>query len=342
MAHNDDLRVLLDVPFLKNGMVIYVSSPDSGQQDLYIAQNRDSIREQFAASDFRFIFIPDLLESIPESMQEYLFPMMEHPSQDAIYAHIRKTAQLENKTGLLYQREWDVFFREFGPESIQEEISELAEEFALGNESRFRMTPAMPDIEMDWDSFPGGDEVIYPAEEQSEQKKEVSWIRKQYKQAEASFEDAFEGTMGGLFDDDMDFSPSETAYVPPVEKVQPGEEAPLDERTKAILAEIDELYLVVSIRNRSAESYELSEQRFAIEGLRRSRWGLQVEKAMFPRQVYGLGPAQPGGYARMVFAFDKIPLTHGQMLRVYLYEDGGARNYVVEIGRKDVEGARGL
>lgn len=105
---------------------------------------------------------------------------------------------------------------------------------------------------------------------------------------------------------------------------------------------IDELYLVVSIRNRSAVSYELSEQRFAIESLRRRRQGLQMERAVFPKQVYGLGLAQPGGYERMVFAFDKITLTRGQVLRVYLYEDGGARNYVVEIGRKDVEGARRL
>lgn len=240
MAHNDDLSVLLDVPFLKNGMVIYVSGQESGPQDQYVAQNRASIREQFAASDSRFIFIPDLLESIPESVQEYLFPMMEHPSQDAVFAHIRKTAQLGNKAGLLYQCERDVFFREIGTESFQEEVSELAEEFALESQTQFGMTPAVSDIEMDWDSFSGGDEVIYPAKKKSKSSsKYISWIRQKSHQVAEAAEGSFDETMGGLFDD-LDFSSGEMAYVPPVEKVQPvEEEPPLDERTKAILAEID-------------------------------------------------------------------------------------------------------
>lgn len=201
MAHNDDLHVLCSVPFLNNGMVIYVSGPESRQQDQYVAQNRASIREKFAASDFRFIFIPDLLESIPESVQDYLFPMMEHPDRDAVYAHIRKTAHLGNKAGLLYQRGQDVFFREIGPDSCV-------------------------------------DEIIYPAKKEPACEKKISWIRKKSKRIAEPLDDFFDGAMGGLFDD-MDFSFSETAYVPPVEKMQPVEEAPLNERTKAILAEID-------------------------------------------------------------------------------------------------------
>ena len=232
MAHNDDLHVLCSVPFLNNGMVIYVSGQESRQQDQYVAQNRASIREQFAASDFRFIFIPDLLESIPESVQDYLFPMMEHPDQDAVYAHIRKTAHLGNKAGLLYQRGQDVFFREIGPDSFVDEI------FALENQIRFRMTPVEPNFEMDIDSFFGENEVIYPAKKEPAREKKVSWIRKKSKRLAELADDTFDETMGGLFDD-MDFSSSETACVPPVEKMQPVEEAPLDERTKAILDEID-------------------------------------------------------------------------------------------------------
>lgn len=107
-----------------------------------------------------------------------------------------------------------------------------------------------------------------------------------------------------------------------------------------LLVRDDVLYLVVSVRNRSAVSYEVSEPRFAIESVRRSRRGLQVEKLVFPKLVFGMGVVAPGGYERMVFAFDKLALVKGQVLRVYLYEKGGARNLVMEVGRKDVEGVR--
>lgn len=240
MAHNDDLRVLLDVPFLKNGMVIYVSGQESGPQDQYVAQNRASIREQFAASDSRFIFIPDLLESIPESVQDYLFPKMDYPSLDAVYAHIRKTANLGNKAGLLYQQGRAVFFRVIGSESCQDEIFALAEEFAPENQIRFRMTPAETEDETGMAYFPDEDEVIYPIKKRSKSNSKcISWIRQKSHQVAEAAEGSFDETMGGLFDD-LDFSSGEMAYVPPVEKVQPvEEEPPLDERTKAILAEID-------------------------------------------------------------------------------------------------------
>ena len=233
MIPNDDLHVLYNIPFLKSGMVIYVSAPDSRQQDLYVGQNRDSIREQFAASDFRFIFIPDLLESIPESVQDYLFPMMEHPSSDAVYAHIRKTANLGNKAGLLYQRGRSIFFREISPESCQDEISALVKGFSPKNQIRFRMTPAKPEGETGMAYFPDEDEVIYPIKKKSKStKKFVAWVRQKSHQVGEAAEESFNETMGGLFDE-LELPSAKQAYVPPVE------EAPLDERTMAILDEID-------------------------------------------------------------------------------------------------------
>ena len=233
MVHNDDLHVLRNVPFLKSGMVIYVSDPDSAQQDLYVRQNRNAIREQFAASDFRFIFIPDLLESIPESVQDYLFPMMEHPSLDAVYAHIRKTANLGIKAGLLSQRGRAVFFREIGPESCQDEISALVEEFAPKNQIRFRMTPAEPEDETGTPFSLDEDEVIYPAKKTSKSSSKcISWIREKRKQVAEAAEGTFNESMGGLFDE-LGLPSAQQEYVPPVE------ETPLDERTMAILNEID-------------------------------------------------------------------------------------------------------
>ena len=40
--------------------------------------------------------------------------------------------------------------------------------------------------------------------------------------------------------------------------------------------------------------------------------------------------------------FDKIALVKGQVFRVYFYEKGGARNLVMTLGLKDVNGAKRL
>ena len=102
----------------------------------------------------------------------------------------------------------------------------------------------------------------------------------------------------------------------------------------------DVLYLVVSVRNSSAVSYEMSTPRFAVESSRRTRRGLQYEKAVFPRQSYGLGSVAPSSEGRLVFTFDKIALVKGQVFRVYFYEKGGARNLVMTLNMNDVNKAK--
>lgn len=102
----------------------------------------------------------------------------------------------------------------------------------------------------------------------------------------------------------------------------------------------DVLFLLISLRNDSAVSYELSAPRFAVESKRRTRRGLQYEKAVFPRQSYGLGTVLPGAEGRMVFTFDKMALLRGQVFRVYFYEKGGARNLTLTVGMEDVNRAR--
>ena len=49
-----------------------------------------------------------------------------------------------------------------------------------------------------------------------------------------------------------------------------------------------------------------------------------------------LGVIQPDETGKLVFTFDKIALIRGQVLRVYFYENGGARNLVMTLGANDV------
>lgn len=104
----------------------------------------------------------------------------------------------------------------------------------------------------------------------------------------------------------------------------------------------DVLFLLISLRNTSAVSYELATPRFAIESSRKAKRGLQYEKAIFPRQSYGLGVVQPDSVGKLVFTFDKISLTRGQVFRVYFYEKGGARNLVMTLNMGDINKARRL
>ena len=101
----------------------------------------------------------------------------------------------------------------------------------------------------------------------------------------------------------------------------------------------DVLFLLISVKNSSAVSYELASPRFALESARKTRRGLQYEKAVFPWASYGLGTIAPDTEGRLVFTFDKITLVRGQVFRVYFYEKGGARNLVMTLNGKDVNGA---
>ena len=102
----------------------------------------------------------------------------------------------------------------------------------------------------------------------------------------------------------------------------------------------DVLYLVVSVRNSSAVSYEMSTPRFAVESSRQTKRGLQYEKAVSPRAVFGLGSVAPSTVGRLVFTFDKIALVKGQVFRVYFYEKGGARNLVMTMNMNDINKTR--
>lgn len=104
----------------------------------------------------------------------------------------------------------------------------------------------------------------------------------------------------------------------------------------------DVLFLLISLKNGSAVSYALSDPRFSVESKRRTKRGLQYEKAIFPRQAYGLGVVQPDATGKMVFTFDKVSLTRGQVFRIYFYEKGGARNFVLTLGMNDINKAKRL
>ena len=103
-----------------------------------------------------------------------------------------------------------------------------------------------------------------------------------------------------------------------------------------VIIKDDVTYIVLSIENGSAGSYSMSTPRFVIESKRKTKRGLVYEKQLFPKHTSGETVTAPGIVSRMVFSFDKVTLVKGQVFRIYLYEDGGPRNFVLSFGVRDV------
>ena len=102
----------------------------------------------------------------------------------------------------------------------------------------------------------------------------------------------------------------------------------------------DMIYVTLSLKNGSNVSYECAEPRFSIENRKKSKRSLIYEKSVTPRSVYGLGTVDAGNEEFFVFGFDKTTLVKGQVFRIYLYESGGSRNFVLTLNTNDINRAR--
>ena len=103
-----------------------------------------------------------------------------------------------------------------------------------------------------------------------------------------------------------------------------------------VIIKDDVTYIVLSVENGSAVSYSMSSPRFVIESKRKTKRGLVYEKQLFPKHTSGETVTASGTVSRMVFSFDKVTLVKGQVFRIYLYEDGGPRNFVLSFGVRDL------
>lgn len=222
----DDQMIFRKLPFLKDGMVMYVAGPNAAGQDRFIEEHNIAIQDLLSEFSSQFVFIPELLESIPESVQDYLFPTMERADLASVYTHIRRVAGVGNKTGLLCRKDSAVFFREIGPDVDLETFVKLADTMAPSENILFRRDSA------------------HPAKEKKQPSKFTKWIRKQTSETAEAAEAAFDLTMGELFDEmhsescesyKIEPPTPKIGYMPPVEEIVP------DERTASILAEIDKL-----------------------------------------------------------------------------------------------------
>lgn len=102
----------------------------------------------------------------------------------------------------------------------------------------------------------------------------------------------------------------------------------------------DITYFVISVRNGSGISYEVKDATFVIENKKTGKRSVKFEKTQFPRSRYGKLSVGPGEYKRVAYSFDKMTLAKDQVLKIYLYEEGGQRHLLMEVNPKDLNRAR--
>ena len=64
------------------------------------------------------------------------------------------------------------------------------------------------------------------------------------------------------------------------------------------------------------------------------------EKTLFPRNRFGTLSTGAKSKQLIVYSFDKLTLSENQVLKVYLYEEGGQRNLEMTIDTKDINRAK--
>ena len=102
----------------------------------------------------------------------------------------------------------------------------------------------------------------------------------------------------------------------------------------------DITYFIISLKNNSGISYNVSNAAFCIESKRKSKRSVNYNDSLVPRSQYGTLNTSPGDYSRIVYSFDKITLSKDQVLKIYLYEEGGQRNLALTLNTQDINKAR--
>lgn len=285
----NDLHIPHTLPFLPTRTVLYVAGADSAVLDARIAQREPELREAFEDIGRRFLFLPELLGSIPDEVRDYLFPLQESPDPAALCARIRETVGIGDGAGLLYMRRGDVWFRPLpDADRLQKEVDALIRQLDESGGIRFRISGM----------FGGARSVSRRTE---------SAIEETY--------DEMECCGGSVFDmlpcEDL----PEAAPVPP----PAAPEEPLDPRTLAILTEIDRITEAFGISVEELEvllGYRVKLSRLQISRSGRillADFGKEVKMNQLSKAVYFLYLRHPEG-----IRFKEMSDHRAELLSIYL------------------------
>jgi len=106
-----------------------------------------------------------------------------------------------------------------------------------------------------------------------------------------------------------------------------------------IFAYSDITYLVLSLKNDSGISFETGDATFVLESHNGMRRKIVYEKTIFPKNRFGKLTTAARSESRIAYSFDKLTMSNDQVLKIYVYENGGNRNLVLTLTAKDINGA---
>jgi len=104
----------------------------------------------------------------------------------------------------------------------------------------------------------------------------------------------------------------------------------------------DITYLEISLNNKSGISYDIKNATFIIESKKNTKRTVTYDQTVNYKSCYGSLSAAPGEKSNIIYSFNKLTLSHDQVLKVYLYEIDGQRNLVMTINTKDINKAKAL
>ena len=103
-----------------------------------------------------------------------------------------------------------------------------------------------------------------------------------------------------------------------------------------IYAYSDQIYLVLSLTNKSDIGYDAGDAQFTVETKRSSAKSLQSDKTIWAKSSYGKLACAPNSMTKIGYTIPKLTLQKNEILKIYIYEKDGTRNLFLSLDAKDV------
>lgn len=103
-----------------------------------------------------------------------------------------------------------------------------------------------------------------------------------------------------------------------------------------IYAYSDLIYIVIGIENGSDIGYNAGEAQLTIETKRESAKSLSSDKKLWIKSSYGTLSVAPRSSSFICYSVPKFTLEKNEVLKIYLYENGGTRHFVHILTSEDV------
>lgn len=107
-----------------------------------------------------------------------------------------------------------------------------------------------------------------------------------------------------------------------------------------IFAYSDQLYIVLSVSNKSDIGYDAGDAQFTVETRKVSSKTLQSDKPWWPKSSYGKLACAPNSMTKIGYTIPKLTLQKNEVLKVYIYEKDGTRNLFLTLDADDVNYAK--